>query len=304
MENTNWLMPLAIAVIMYGIGLTLRFKNFKRVFIYPKSMLLGLGSQVILLPIIAFLLAWILPIDPLYKVGLVLIASAPGGTASNLVTAMLKGRVALSVSMTSFNSFIILVSIPFYVSTALYFFMGETSEITLSVNQTLVEILQTVVIPVILGVLTNEYGPERVTNLMKKPLRVLLPALLLGVFAYALFFDDVQQSTEFLGNIELLIPLVFFNFLTMSVGYKVAQLANLKVRDRYTIAVEMGLQNAALAIYIATQVLESPEISLVAILYSSFTFFSTWGIGWLMKHFPHVFDRSLLSYLRRGPKKK
>lgn len=296
MENTNWLVPVAIAVIMYGIGLTLRFTNFRRVFIYPKSMLLGLGSQVILLPIIAFLLAWVLPIDPLYKVGFVLIASAPGGTASNLVTAMLKGRVALSVSMTSFNSFIILVSIPFYVSTALYFFMGESNEISLSVDQTVVEILETVVIPVILGVLTNEYGPERVTRWMKKPLRVLLPALLLGVFAYALFFDEMEQSAAFLGNIELLIPLVFFNFLTMYVGYKVAQIARLKVRDRYTIAVEMGLQNAALAIFIATQVLESADIALVAILYSSFTFFSTWGMGWLMKHFPHIFDRRLFVF--------
>jgi len=300
MENTNWLMPLAIAVIMYGIGLTLRFKNFERVFIYPKSMLLGLGSQVILLPIIAFLLAWVLPIDPLYKVGIVLIASAPGGTASNLVTAMLKGRVALSVSMTSFNSFIILVSIPFYVSTALYFFMGETSEITLSVDQTLVEILETVVIPVVLGVLTNEYAPKSVTDPMKKPLRWVLPGLLLGVFAYALFFDEVEQSAEFLGNIELLIPLVFFNLLTMFVGYKVAQAAKLKVRDRFTIAVEMGLQNAALAIFIATQVLESSEVALVAILYSSFTFFSTWGVGWLMKHFPHVFDNLPLSLFRKN----
>jgi BASS family bile acid:Na+ symporter len=165
-----------------------------------------------------------------------------------------------------------------------------------------VEILQTVVIPVILGVLTNEYGPIRVTRWMKKPLRILLPALLLGVFTYALFFGEVKQSAEFLGHIELLIPLVGFNFLTMYVGYKVAQLSHLKMRDRYTIAVEMGLQNAALAIYIATQILESGEIALVAILYSSFTFFSTWGVGWLMKHYPHLFNSSPLSFIRQRPK--
>src|SRR6056297_207608 len=302
MENTDWLMPLAIGIIMYGIGVTLKFKNFKNVFLYPKSMLLGLGSQVILLPIIAFLLAAVLPIDPLYKVGIVLIASAPGGTASNLVTAMLRGRVALSVSMTSFNSFIILFSIPFYVSTALYLFMGKTSQISLSVDQTLVEILQTVVIPVVLGVMTNEYGPERITKWIKKPLRILLPALLLGVFAYALFFDDVNQSFEFLSHIELLIPLVFFNFLTMYTGYKVAQFANLKTRDRFTIAIELGLQNSALAIFIATQILESPEIALIAILYSSFSFFSTWGAGWLMKHFSYLFDKSPKSILKKEPK--
>jgi BASS family bile acid:Na+ symporter len=302
MENTDWVMPVAIGIIMYGIGVTLKFKNFKNVFLYPKSMLLGLSSQVILLPLIAFAMAAVLPIDPLYKVGMVLIASAPGGTASNLVTSMLRGRVALSVSMTSFNSFIILFSIPFYVSTALYLFVGKTSEISLSVDQTLVEILQTVVVPVVLGVLTNEYGPKRITDWIKKPLRILLPALLLAVFGYALFFDNGNQSVEFLSHLELLIPLVFFNFITMYVGYKVAQGANLKTRDRFTIAVEMGLQNAALAIFIATQILESSEIALVAILYSSFTFFSTWGIGWLMKHFSYLFNLSPLSFLKQRPK--
>lgn len=299
MDNTNFIIPLAIALIMYGIGLNLKFKNFERVFVYPKAILLGLTSQVILLPIIAFIMAWLLPIDPLYKVGIVLIASAPGGTASNLVTAMLKGRVALSVSMTSFNSFIILVSIPFYVSTALYLFLGKETEISLSFQNTVQEILLTVVIPVILGVLTNEYGPKKIIRNMKKPLRIILPALLLVVFAYALFFDDTGQPAEFLGNIELLIPLILFNFITMYMGYKVAQLASLKARDRYTIAVEMGLQNSALAIFIATQILENSEISLVAILYSSFTFFSTWGIAWLMKHHPKTFEKRPWPFQKR-----
>ena len=278
-------MPIAIAVIMYGIGITLKFKDFKRVFIYPKAIITGLTAQIILLPLVAFILCWFLPIDPVYKVGIVLLASAPGGTASNLVTTMLKGRVALSVSMTSFNSFIILFSIPLFVNLALGFFLGKQTTIELSFVNTFREILFTVVLPVMAGIITNEYTSSRRTYYIKKPLRFVLPGLLLLVFAYGLFFEDGDQPVALIDNVELFLPLIFFNLITMAIGYWVAKLAGIDHDGRYTISVEMGLQNSALAIYIATQILESSEISLVAVIYSSFTFFSTWGIAWMMKHY-------------------
>ncbi len=284
MNIQDSLMPITIAIIMFGIGLNLKFKDFERVFLRPKAILTGLACQLLLLPLIAFALIWFWPIDPIYKVGFVLIASAPGGTASNLVTHMLRGRVALSVSMTSFNSFAILLTIPLFVSLALRVFLGKETEISIAPIDTFQEIFFTVVLPVVAGIFVNQYLARRYTERLRQPLRIVLPALLLIVFALALFFGEENQAAAFLDNLELFVPLLLLNLVTMLVGYYVARWIGIRHDGRYTIAVEMGLQNSALAIFIATQVLNSQEMALLAVIYTSFTFFSTWLFAWLMKH--------------------
>ncbi len=281
----DYLIPGGIAFIMLGIGLSLHFRDFSRVFLRPKGILVGLAGQFFLLPAIAFFMAWLLPIDPLHKVGLILIAAAPGGTASNLVTHMLKGRVALSVSLTSFNSFGILLSIPLYLNLALFWFLGTESEISIGFMDTFKEILFTVVIPVISGVLLNEYGPHKLISKLQQPLRFILPGVLFVIFAYHIFLEDGGAQSESLGeNYFLYLPLALFNVVTMIIGYFLARWSGIRHDGAYTISVELGLQNAALAIFIATQVLERSEISLVAVIYSSFSFFSTWLVAWLLKH--------------------
>lgn len=284
----DYLIPGGIALIMFGIGLGLRFSDFSRVFLRPKAILFGLLGQFLLLPAIAFIMAWALPIDPLHKVGLVLIASAPGGTASNLVTHMLRGRVALSVSLTSFNSFGILLSIPLYLNLALAWFMHTETEISIGFWDTFKEILSTVVLPVIAGVLLREYGPKEAIQKLQQPLRIILPAILFLIFSYAIFIEDGGSQTEaFKEHYLLYIPLIAFNLGTMLLGYFLSRWGGIRHVGAYTIAVELGLQNAALAIFIASQVLERPEISMVAVMYSSFSFFSTWFFAWLLKHELH-----------------
>jgi len=287
-ELGDYLIPGGIAIIMLGIGLGLRFKDFGRVFLRPKAILYGLSGQFFLLPLIAFFMAWLLPIDPYHKVGLVLIASAPGGTASNLVSHMLRGRVALSVSLTSFNSFGILLSIPLYMSLALNWFLGTDTEIQIGFLDTFKEILFTVVLPVIIGILLNEYGPKDRIDTWQQPLRFILPTLLFLIFSYAIFFEDGgSQSQALIENAILFIPLILFNLGTMALGYFLSRWGGVKHTGSYTIAVELGLQNAALAIFIASQVLDRPEIGLMAVMYSSFSFFSTWAFAWLLKHKLH-----------------
>jgi BASS family bile acid:Na+ symporter len=282
---TQIIMPIAIALIMFGIGINLKFRDFRRVFLQPKAILIGLGGQFLLLPLIAFIMAWLLPIEPLYKVGFILIASVPGGTASNLVTHMLKGRVALSVSLTSFNSFGILLSIPLYLSLAIELFLHEhPSQISIGFADTFKEILLTVVLPVIAGIIVNEYGPHRSIELLRRPLRWALPILLFIVFSFALFFEGNGPKVSLLDNLNLYLPLLFFNVLTMFIGFYLARFAGIRHDGAFTIAIEMGLQNSALAILIATSILHSAQMSLVAIIYGSFTFFSTWLIAWFMKH--------------------
>lgn len=284
-QFVNIFMPLSIALIMFGIGLELNFKNFRRVFIQPKAILTGLALQLFLLPIISFLVIYFWPIDPVYKIGIMLLAACPGGTASNLVTKMLKGRVALSVSLTSFNSFIILFSIPLVVQFSFMVFGEKGQAISLSFGETMSDVLFTVMAPVIAGILLNEYYGHKFGLKLSKALRYILPGIMLLAFIVVIFFDENQQNIEYLKHLNLFIPLIILNFATMIAGYFVARRIKLMHSSAYTIAIEMGLQNSVLALFIANQVLEDKDISLVAILYGSFSLITTFLGGWILKHY-------------------
>jgi len=279
----DFIMPFAIAIIMLGIGLELKFKDFQRVFIQPKAVVTGIISQMILMPAIALGLIYFWPIDPIFKVGLMLLAACPGGTASNLVTKLLGGRVALSISMTAFNSFIILFTIPALLQLSFYLFLGEEQSIELSFWQTTAQVFYTVIIPAALGVLINEFTSDNFSRPLKKPLKIILPALLIIALLAVVFLDEDNKEINYLDHLNLLIPLVVFNLITMLVGYKIGSLVRLRHESNYTIAIEMGLQNTVLALFIANQVVGNSAISTMAILYSSFSFITTFGVAFLMQ---------------------
>lgn len=278
-------MPLSIALIMFGIGLDLSFKDFRRVFVHPRAILTGLAAQLFLLPLIAFLLIFFWPIDSVYKIGIMLLVACPGGTASNLVTKMLKGRVALSVSLTAFNSFIILFSIPLVVHFAFMIFGENGEEISLSFGKTMSDVLFTVIFPVIAGILLNEYYGYKFGDKLYKALRYILPGIMLLAFIVVIFFDENQRDVEYLEHLSLYIPLIILNITTIIAGYFAAKRLKLKHSSAYTIGVEMGLQNSVLALFIANQVLEDKGISLVAMLYGSFSLITTFVGGWVLKHY-------------------
>jgi BASS family bile acid:Na+ symporter len=281
-NSDSLLMPIAIGIIMLGIGLNLEFDNFKTVFKKPKSMISGLVGQMIVVPLVAFIIAWIYPLDPIYKVGLVLIAACPGGTASNLVTYILKGKTELSVSLTTINSFIIVFSIPLIVQLALNVFLGKDQPVDVSFSSTAGEVTSTVLLPVLVGMTVNHYKPE-FTSKLREPLRYILPAILLLVFGYVLFSTDKDTFgvSEF---VQLAVPGLLLNLGVMMISF-LALKRILKSRESiYTIAIEMGLQNSALAIFIATNVIENNQMALIAVVYSSFSFFSTFIIAWFYKY--------------------
>lgn len=278
-------MPLAIILIMFGIGLELNFKDFRRVFARPRGILTGIFSQIVILPLLSFLLVFFWPIDPTFKIGIMLLAACPGGTVSNLVTKMLAGRVALSVSMTAFNSFIILLSIPLVINFSYGVFGNDGKELQLGFADTVQEVLFTVVIPVIVGILLNEYYGKSFKHKIHKPLKYILPSIMLIAFLFVIFFDESRKDISILKNLHLFIPLVTLNFFTTGAGYFFARKLNLKHKTAYTIAIEMGLQNSVLALFIANQILEDSKISLIPILYGSFSLITTMGIAWLLKEY-------------------
>jgi BASS family bile acid:Na+ symporter len=282
--DNSIIIPLAIALIMLGIGFNIHFGALRSVFTRPKGILTGLFCQMLLLPVTAFLIALAFPIDPVYKVGLVLVAACPGGTASNLVTHLLKGRIALSVSLTSFNSFLIIFTVPLLISLALNTFMGEGAEISLSLYDTFREVFLTVIIPTLIGMTVNYYFPN-FTNRLQKPLRYVLPLLLLVVFIIAAKGDtgQVNFKERLFEHLDLLLPSFLLNLSGILIGYRIGRIVGITHGGSYTIAIEMGLQNSALAIFIATQLLNDSDIALMAIIYSSFTFFSTIGFAYMLK---------------------
>ena len=284
MQVSELFMPVAIGIIMFGIGLNLQFKDFKRIFYKPRSIITGLVCQMVFLPAIAFIIIYFWPVDPIYKVGFILIAACPGGTTSNLVTHMLKGRVALSVSLTSFNSFLILFTIPLLVNLGMEIFMDQRQEIKLDFANTVSEVVYTVIAPVILGIgVRNQF--EDLAHRLRKPLRYILPGILLLVFGYEIFFEQSSGKSEIWNHLNLFIPALILNLATIMAGYYLAGIPGIKHDGRYTIAIEMGLQNSALAIFIANEVVKNEAMSMVAVIYSSFTFFTTLGLAYLLKRF-------------------
>ena len=196
---SHYLMPVAIAYIMFGIGANLQFSEFRKTFRRPKALLTGLVAQMILLPLTAFILNIFFDIDPIYKVGLVLIASCPGGTTSNIVTLFLRGRLALSVTLTAFNSFLILFTIPFIVHLALIMYEGLDQDIEMPFFDTIWNMFITVLLPTIIGMLYRHYFPA-IVHKTEKIINISMTIFLLFVFIGVFTFENSgnEQLSEYL----------------------------------------------------------------------------------------------------------
>ncbi len=286
MSLTDFIMAACIALIMFGIGLELKFEDFKRVLFRPKAVFTGLSLQIILLPLIALLLVYFWPMKPIYKVGIMLLAACPGGTSSNLVTKILKGRVALAVSMTAFNSFVILFTIPLILKMSFSVFGVEAQSVSLNFWRTMKEVFTSVVIPVVAGILFGRYLlSEKQKEKLHQPLNYILAGFMLIAAVTAVFFDEDQKHIDYIKYIPLLAPLLILNFSTMLAGFLVSgKMMRLKHESSYTIAIEIGLQNSVLALYIGNQLLKNQDVSLIAILYGSFSLISTFGVAYFLKN--------------------
>jgi BASS family bile acid:Na+ symporter len=284
MQNlfSDTLLPLALAIITLGMGLSIDIKDFKNIFLYPKAVIIGISCQLILLPLIAFGIATMAKIDPVYKVGLIIISACPGGASSNLITFMLAGNVALSISMTVINSLITLITIPLIVSAGVITFLDEHTLIRLPVSETIINIFLITLVPAFIGILLRRYF-TLIAEKLKKPLQYLLPMILLGIYSGVIFIEEGEESSQMLENMDLFIYALLLNILAMISGWAIAKLFRLGRRNQFTISVEVGLQNSALAIFVASSILHSQSMALVAVVYGSFSFFSTALFGWGVK---------------------
>lgn len=278
---SDYFLPITLAIITLGMGLSISHADFRRVFYRPRAVIVGILAQIFLLPSIAFTIAFLTDLHPYFKIGLVIIAACPGGATSNLVTYLLKGNVALSISMTGLNSLITLISIPVTISIALMAFLHTEANIKLDVWDTVSQVFLLTVVPAYIGMTIRHKKPEFADKL-NHPLRYILPITLLLVYLGVLFIDEGMGSAS-QGDFIKLLPVAFvLNTVAVGLGWLIARISKLKKRDQFTISIEVGLQNSALAIFVASTLLGNSKMALVAVIYGSFTFFSTafyaWGI--------------------------
>ncbi len=281
---SHYLLPAAIAYIMFGIGINLNVGDFKETFKNPKVIILGVIAQMVLLPLTAFLLNYFFDISPIFKAGLILIAICPGGTTSSLVTFFLKGNLALSVALTVITSFLIIITIPAIMHMTLKYYEGLDRQIALPLGITIGNMFVTVLLPTLIGMVFRRYFPM-VTAKWERFVNISMTAFLVFVFAGVFFFENAGSKSTMSEYLFLFLPTFLLNLISMFWAYYLARIFNLNNGDRFTIAIQVGLQNSALAIFVASKLLSQPEMAVVAIIYASFTLFSSTLWAWLMKKY-------------------
>jgi len=281
---TEVFLPITLAVITLGLGLSISVKDIKNILIQPRNISVGLFSQLVLLPIIAFAITWVTGLQAELAVGLVLISICPGGATSNLVNYMIRGNVALSLSITVVNGLITIFTIPLIAKLALDVFMQQDAQIHLSFIEAVGQIFMLTVLPATVGILIRHYRTNFADKL-ENPLRYILPILLFLVYGGVLFIERGDGQIDLAMFFHILPYALALNILAFISGFYVPRQFGLNKRNQFTIAVEVGLQNSTLAIFVATRLLDNYTIALVAVVYGSFSFFTTWAFGYLARKY-------------------
>ena len=265
---TDVILPLALAFIMFVLGLGLTGADFLRVIKQPRDFFVGALSQVILLPIIAFILVKIWPIAPELAIGVMIIAAAPGGVTSNLLTSFAKGDVALSISLTAIISLLCVITIPFIVLTSVGLLSDSNIIGNISLASMSRDMFLIVTVPVTIGMLLRRFVSGvalKFEPIAKKISIVLFVLVLLG--AIAAERENVVSYFAQAGLITLVL-----NVVMMVVAYSVAQLLVSGKEQKKCITIECGLQNGTLAIFVATSIFGGGIYVIPAATYSLIMF--------------------------------
>jgi BASS family bile acid:Na+ symporter len=274
---TTVILPIALGIIMLGLGLGLSLDDFKRVALYPKAIVIGLICQMVLLPVICFVIAIGLQLPPELAVGLMLLAASPGGPTANLYSHLAKGDVALNISLTAINSLLTLISLPFIVNFSLQYFLVSEQAIPMQFKK-IIEVFLIVLIPVILGMLVKAKKPE-ISERMDKPVRI-LSALFLALIIISAIIKEKANVMIYFQEVGL--AAFLFNVLSMMAGYFIPQLFSVNKKQAISIGMEIGIHNGTLAIYIALNVLGNSAMSIPPAIYSLIMFFTAAFFGYLV----------------------
>ena len=261
-------LPLALAFIMLALGLGLTGADFLRVLKQPKDFFVGAISQIILLPIIAFILIKVWPISPELAIGVMIISAAPGGVTSNILTSFAKGDVALSISLTAIISLLSVITIPFIVVTSLSLLNEENLFKDISLISMALNMFFIVTVPVIIGMLFRKFASNtaiRFESIAKKISAVLFVIVLLGAI-----LAERENIVSYFAQAGLIT--LALNVTMMIIAFYLAQLLGTGLAQKKCIAIECGLQNGTLAIFVATSLFGGGVYVIPAATYSLIMF--------------------------------
>jgi BASS family bile acid:Na+ symporter len=261
-------LPVALGIIMFGLGLSLRPADFARVAKNPKAVIVALACQLILLPAICLGLVVLFGLPPILAVGMMLLAASPGGTTANLYSHLFRGDVALNISLTAVNSVIAVFTLPLITNFALGLFMPGESGLGLEFSKT-VEVFVIVLGPVLLGMLVRWWKPK-FADAMDKPVRI-ASMIILAIVIIGAIVSNREILLENFGKLAGIAAL--FCALSLTIGFFVPRLFRVERKQAVASAFEIGIHNGTLAIVIAQSVLGSVELSLPAAVYSVLMFF-------------------------------
>ena len=277
---TDIFLPIALAFIMFALGLGLTGADFLRVLKQPKDFFVGAISQIILLPIIAFILVKVWPISPELAIGVMIIAAAPGGVTSNILTSFARGDVALSISLTAVISLLSVLTVPFIIITSLSLLGSETVSQNISLTSMAISMFLIVTVPVILGMVFRRFASNAAIKfepIAKKISIGLFIVVLLG--AILAEKDNIVSYFADAGLITLAL-----NVIMMIVAFYVAQLLATGNAQKKCIAIECGLQNGTLAIFVGTTLFGGGAFVIPAATYSLIMFATSLIFVYLVKN--------------------
>lgn len=269
-------LPLALAFIMLGMGLTLTIEDFRRIFVAPKAIMLGLFAQIIILPIVGFLLVLLFDLTGALAVGIMILAACPGGPTSNLVSHLARGDLALSISLTAISSTITVATIPLIVNFSIGYF-GEEGSVALPIFQTIAQIVGVTLIPASIGMFIRNKRPK-LADRSERGFKIASAVFFVLILSAAIFSERDKLVEYFIltGPATLLL-----NVSTMIIGYTLARQASLPVRQRISIMIESGIQNGTLGIMIAATILQNNAMTIPIAIYSLLMFVTVIGGIWM-----------------------
>lgn len=272
-------LPVALGVVMLGLGLSLTLDDFRRVGRHPRAAVVALLCQVVVLPVICFGLVLAFRLPPELAVGMMLLAASPGGPTANLFSHLFGGNVALNISLTAINSGLVVVTMPIVVNLSAGYFIPDSATLGLQFDKVL-QVFVIVVVPVAVGLLLRTRAPE-VAQRLNRPVRALSVVVLVVVIGAVLYGERANLAGYF---VAVGLAVLAFNIVSLLIGYVVPRLAGVDRRAAIAAGFEIGIHNTAFTITVALSpaLMNNAEMAIPGAVYGIVMFFTAVAFGWLV----------------------
>jgi BASS family bile acid:Na+ symporter len=271
--------PIVLGLIFFGAGLALTVDDFKRILVYPKAVAIGFFGQLILVPIVGFIVVSLfLSGQPDLAAGLMIVLVCVGGSNSTLIQFLLAGDVALSITLSALTNAVTIFTIPFLANWSLKQFLGQDTPIQLNIPMTIMQLFVFTLLPMIIGMLIKWRAPQLAQRL-ERPVKILSAV---GLAIAIIPATILQWGIISGGAVQVGVPVLVSNVVLMLVGLGVGMLARLPRNQQLCLGIEFGIQNGVLAIYIANALLQNQTMFVSALIYSILMLFSGLAFAWIV----------------------